>query len=63
LVVVVLILLGPIIAFEMVVTVEMLTDLVMKVGASAVLPVAGAALGWGLLRKHGGQARTSSMEV
>jgi hypothetical protein len=37
----------------MVVTVEMLTDLMAKMGATAVWPVAAAAVGWVLLRKYG----------
>jgi hypothetical protein len=50
-----LILCGPIIAFAMIITVEMLTDLVTEVGATAVWPVAAVAMGWVLLRKFGGQ--------
>ena len=50
-----LILSAPIIAFVMVITVEMLTDLVTKVGATAVWPVAAGAMGWVLLRKYTGQ--------
>ena len=56
-----LILFGPIIAFAMAMTVEMLTDLVTKVGATAVWPVAAGALGWVLLRKYGGQPHTSQL--
>jgi hypothetical protein len=48
-----LILSAPVIAFVMVVTVEMLTDLMAKMGATAVWPVAAAAVGWVLLRKYG----------
>jgi hypothetical protein len=54
-----LILLAPIIGFAVVVAAEMLTDLVTKVGAPAVWPVAAAALGWVLLRKYGGQPHRS----
>jgi hypothetical protein len=50
-----LILSAPIIAFVMVITVEMLTDVVTKVGATAVWPVAAGAMGWVLLRKYTGQ--------
>jgi hypothetical protein len=45
----------PIIAFAIVITVEMLTDLVTKVGATAVWPVAAGAMGWVLLRKYTAQ--------
>ena len=50
-----LILSAPVIAFVMVVTAEMLTDLMAKMGATAVWPVAAAAVGWVLLRKYGWQ--------
>jgi hypothetical protein len=56
-----LILLAPIIAFAVVVTAEMLTDLVAKMGASAVWPVAAGALGWVPLRKYGWQSHTSRL--
>jgi uncharacterized protein (TIGR03382 family) len=56
-----LILCGPIIAFVIVITMEMLTDLVTEVGATAVWPVAVAALGWVLLRKYAGQPHTSQL--
>jgi hypothetical protein len=49
-----LILFAPVIAFVMVVTVEMLTDLMAKMGATAVWPVAAAAVGWVLLRSTAG---------
>jgi uncharacterized membrane protein len=55
------ILLGPVIAFVIFLTVEMLTDLVTKVGATAVWPVVAGAMGWVLLRKFGGQAHTSQL--
>jgi hypothetical protein len=50
-----LILLGPIIAFVMVVAAEILTDLVTKAGATAIWPVVAAAMAWVLLRKVQGQ--------
>ena len=53
-----LILSAPVIAFVMVVTVEMLTDLMAKMGATAVWPVAIAAVGLVLLRKLGVQPHT-----
>jgi hypothetical protein len=56
-----LILFAPVIAFVMVVTVEMLTDLMAKMGATAVWPVAAAAVGWVLLRKYGWQPWTSRL--
>jgi hypothetical protein len=58
LVVAAFILFGPIIAFVIVITGEMLTDLVMKAGATGVWSVAAGAVGWVLLRKFGGQAHT-----
>jgi hypothetical protein len=56
-----LILSAPVIAFVMVVTVEMLTDLMAKMGATAVWPVAGAAVAWVLLRKYRWQPWTSRL--
>ena len=56
-----LFLLAPIIAFAVVVTAEMLTDLMAKMGASAVWPVAAGAMGWVLLRKYWGQPHTSKL--
>jgi hypothetical protein len=56
-----LVLLAPIIAFVMVVTAEMLTDLVAKVGGTAVWPVAAGVMGWVLLRKFGWQPRISHL--
>ena len=53
-----LILLAPIIGFAVVVTAEMLTDLLAKIGAPVVWPIAAAAAGWVLLRKYGWQAHT-----
>jgi len=57
----VLILLAPIIGFAVVVTAEMLTDLVTKIGAPAVWPVGAGAMGWVLLRRFGGQPHTSRL--
>jgi hypothetical protein len=50
-----------IIAFVMVIAVEMPTNLVTQVGASAVWPVAAGAIGWVLLRKYWGQPHTSKL--
>jgi membrane-bound metal-dependent hydrolase YbcI (DUF457 family) len=55
-----LIMLAPVIGFAVVVAAEMLTDLVTKVGAPAVWPIA-AAVGLVLLRKYGLQPRTSQL--
>jgi hypothetical protein len=57
----VLILLAPVITFAMVFTLEMLTDLVTKLGGTAVWPVVAGAMGWVLLRKYGWQPRTSQL--
>ena len=54
-----LILLGPVIAFVMIVTAEMATDLVTRLGAT--WPLAAVAVGWLLLRKFGGQTKTSQL--
>ena len=56
-----LILLAPIIGFAVVVAAEMLTDLLARLGAPVVWPVAAAAVGWVLLRKFGWQPRTSQL--
>jgi hypothetical protein len=56
-----LILLAPIIGFAVVVAAEMLTDLLAKVGGTAVWPVAAGAVGVVLLRKYGWQPRTSQL--
>lgn len=53
------ILLAPIIGFAVVVAAEMLTDLVAKIGATAVWTVAAGAMGGVLLRKYGGRPRIS----
>jgi len=55
-----LILLAPIIGFAMLVTGEMLTDLLAKLGPGGLARRA-AALGWVLLRKFGGQTQTSRL--
>jgi hypothetical protein len=55
------ILLAPIIGFAMLVTGEMLTDLLAKLGPPVVWPAVAAALGWVLLRKFGGQTQTSRL--
>jgi hypothetical protein len=57
-----LILLAPVIGFAVVVTAEMLTDLMAKLGAPVVWPVAAAAVGWVLLRKYGWLARPSQLK-
>jgi len=56
-----LILCGPIIALVMIITVEMLTDLVTKVGATGIWLVAAGAMGWVLLRKYWGKPHTSQL--
>lgn len=58
-----LILCGPIIAFVMVIAMEMLTDLMTEVGATVVWPVAAGAVGWVLLRKYGGQPHTPQLRL
>jgi hypothetical protein len=54
-----LILLGPVIAFVMIVTAEMVIDLVTRLGAT--WPLAAVAVGWVLLRKFGGQTKASQL--
>jgi hypothetical protein len=56
-----LVLLAPIIGFAVVVAAEMLTDLLAKIGAPAVWPVAAAAAGLVLLRKYRWQPRTPQL--
>jgi hypothetical protein len=56
-----LILLAPIIAFALVVTVEMLADLMARAGANAIWPVVAGGMAWVLLRKFGGQPETSRL--
>jgi hypothetical protein len=56
-----LILLAPIIGFAVVVAAEMMTDLLAKMGAAAVWPVAAGATAVVLLRKYGWQPRTSQL--
>ena len=50
-----LILLGPIIAFGVIVAAEMLTDVVTRASATVIWPVVAGAVGWVLLRKYAGQ--------
>jgi hypothetical protein len=57
----VLILLAPIIAFGVVVTVEMLGDVMARAGAAAIWPVLAVGMAWVLLRKFGGQPDTSRL--
>jgi hypothetical protein len=52
-----LILLAPIIAFTLVVTVEMLGDLMARAGPTAIWPTVAGAMAWVLLRKFGGSPR------
>jgi hypothetical protein len=54
-----LILLAPIIGFAVVVAAEMLTDLLARLGAPTVWPIAAGVTGWALLRRYGWQPRTS----
>jgi hypothetical protein len=56
-----LMLLAPVIGFVVVVAAEMLTDLLAKLGAPVVWPVAAAAVGWVLLRNYGWQPRISQL--
>jgi hypothetical protein len=56
-----LILLAPIIAFVVVVTGEMLGDLVARAGAPAIWAVVAGAMAWVLLRKIRGQPHTSQL--
>jgi hypothetical protein len=54
-----LILLAPIIAFFVVITMEMLGDVTARAGATAIWPIVAGAMAWVLLRKFGGQPQTS----
>jgi hypothetical protein len=56
-----LILLAPIVAFVVVITVEMLGDLMARAGSTAIWPVVAGAMAWVLLRKFGGQPGTSRL--
>jgi hypothetical protein len=47
-----LILLSPIVAFLMVITAEMLIDVVIEARATAICAAAAGALGWALFRKN-----------
>jgi hypothetical protein len=57
----VLILLAPVIAFVVVVTAEMLGDLMVGAGAPAIWPAVAGAMAWVLFRKFGGQTPTSRL--
>jgi hypothetical protein len=54
-------LLAPIIAFVVVVAVEMLGDLMAQAGATAIGPGFAGAMAWVLLHKFGGQLNTSRL--
>ena len=56
-----LILLAPIIAFVLVITAEMLGDVMARAGATAIWPVLAGGVTWVLLRKFGGQPDTSRL--
>jgi hypothetical protein len=56
-----LILLAPIIAFVVVVTAEMLGDVMARAGSTAIWPVLAVSMAWVLLRKFGGQPDTSRL--
>jgi hypothetical protein len=57
------VILRPMIAFVLVITAEMLTDLLAKLGARVVWPVAAGAVGWVLLRKYGWLPRISQLRA
>jgi hypothetical protein len=56
-----LILLAPVIAFVVVITVEMLGDVMVRAGATAISPVVAGGMAWVLLRKFGGQPGASRL--
>ena len=56
-----LILLAPIIAFAVVVAVEMLGDLMARAGAAAIWPAVTGVMAWVLLRKFGGQSQAARL--
>ena len=56
-----LILLAPIIALVLVITVEMLGDLIARAGVTAIWPVCAGGMAWVLLRKFGRQPDTSRL--
>jgi hypothetical protein len=58
---IVLILLGPIIAFFVVIAAEMLTDVLTKEGTTAVCIVAAGAIGWRLFRPYRAQPDRSKL--
>ena len=55
----VLCLLAPIIAFFVIVSGEMLGDMIARAGPTAIWPAAAGAMAWALLRKFGWQPRIS----
>jgi positive regulator of sigma E activity len=57
----VLMLLAPIIAFVVVVTAEMLGHVMTRAGATAIWPVLAVGMAWVLLRKFGRQPDTSRL--
>jgi hypothetical protein len=59
--IIVLILLGPIIAFFVVIAAEMLTDVLTKEGMTAVCIVAAGAIGWRLFRPYRAQPDRSKL--
>jgi O-antigen/teichoic acid export membrane protein len=59
--IIVLILLGPIIAFFVVIAAEMLTDVLTKEGMSAVCIVAAGAIGWSVFRSYRPQPDRSQL--
>jgi hypothetical protein len=59
--IVALILLGPVLAFFVVIAAEMLTDVLTKEGVTAVCIVAAGAIGWGLFRSYGPQPDRSRL--
>jgi hypothetical protein len=56
-----LILLAPIMAFVVVVTMEMLGDLMARAGPTVTGPAVAGAMAWALFRKFGGQPHTSRL--
>jgi hypothetical protein len=56
-----LVLLGPIIAFFVVIAAEMLTDALTKEGVTAACIVAAGAVGWGLFRSYRPQPDRSQL--
>lgn len=56
-----LILLGPVLAFFVVIGAEMLTDVLTKGGVTVVCIVAAGAIGWGLFRSYSAQPDRSQL--